>query len=411
MSTRKQIKLGGLLVAALAVGVLLAMGWGHTQAGPSLAGAPDGTLAVDCNTGQAGVQSACTYDPGATFDVDVHIVQANSAGYVGYQAKLSWDGGVVNLLVGASAAEQAIGPACDIPARSPEPPTGSSPQLFGCVAFPAPDPPLTTTGAVIKFEFQCKASPSSTQSPITLIPLPGDPNNGSHFLDSNLSPVEATLNSATITCALPTPTPTNTPPPTSTPCPGVCPTDTPTPTPTAVPPTATATMEGAPTATPMPPLPDGSDVTATAGDETIATGETTDVTIVVTDPDGNPLVNQSCTVAIGSQPGDDAALSLGEAVQVSGDGFIATTTDENGEVTVTLDAGSTAGTIEVVALCGDITAVASVTVGPEGLPVTGATLLDSDGGMNAGLWAVIGVLFAAVATTLTGLAWRRVRAR
>ena len=393
METRKRTRLGGLLVAALAIGFVLAMGWGHAGAGTSLAGQPpDGIISVDCDTSQAGVQNACAFDPGTKFDVDIFIVEANSLGYIGYQANLSWEGAVVNYQATASTADEVLGPACTIPARAPDPPTGDPPLLFGCAAFPAPDPALTTTGAVLRFEFQCKAAPMGSspagldpnQSEIHLISDPGNPQ-GTNFTGPSAQQIEPTLNDAIITCAVQ-------------------------PTPTTAAPTATTPPSDAPTATPMPPLPEGSDVTATAADGTIATGETTDVTIVVTDPDGNPLVNQSCTVAISSQPGDDATLSLGDAVQVSGDGFIDTTTDENGEITVTLGAGSTAGTIEVAALCGDITAVASVTVGPEGLPVTGASLLDSEGGVNAGLWVVIGVLFAAVATTLTGLAWRRGRA-
>src|SRR3989337_102144 len=86
----------GVAVAVAIVVIWLTLAHGEPHVGTSLAGGTNGAMAVDCNTSQAGVQAACQYAPGAAFAVQVNITQAPSVGYSGFQAKLTWDPGVVN---------------------------------------------------------------------------------------------------------------------------------------------------------------------------------------------------------------------------------------------------------------------------------------------------------------------------
>ena len=221
MGTRISLAFLGIAVGLAIVGIWLAFSHGKPHVGTSLAGGTDGAMAVDCNTSQGGVQSACQYNPGANFQVQIHAAQAPPEGYSAFQAKFAWDSGVVNYSGAPDPADEALWPDCTIAARSPDPPTGDPPQLFGCFPFPFPTSPFFKTGAVLEFTFQCKPFPDSlspapgldpNQSLIHLIPRAGDPQAGTHFTDINLAQLDPALSDAVITCGEGvTPTPTATP--------------------------------------------------------------------------------------------------------------------------------------------------------------------------------------------------------
>ena len=120
-----------VLFAAALVGVV--SGFWH-QSGLA-GGSTSGAMAVDCDGDTPAVESECAYTLGSTFVVNIHVVEAPPQGYLGFQAKLQWDQGVVTYLPTADLADEALWADCDIPARSPEPPTGEPPQLYGC--FPS----------------------------------------------------------------------------------------------------------------------------------------------------------------------------------------------------------------------------------------------------------------------------------
>jgi hypothetical protein len=122
-------------------------------------------------------------------------------------------------------------------------------------------------------------------------------------------------------------------------------------------------LEGAAPPTPTPPIlvDDGGSFTATVSDSSPQVGDTVEITVNVTDVDGNPAAGGTCDVAITSQPGGDASL---EAATV--------TTDDSGNATVGLSVGSTPGVIEVTVDCGVLgSEVLEVTVGAAGLPPVG----------------------------------------
>jgi len=219
-------------VVAVGVIVLVLLALGQSQAGTSQAGgATDGAMAVDCDASQGGIQSACTYAPGSSFNIQIHITQPPAGGYNTRQAKVEWTEGVVNYLPTADPGDEALGPNCTIPARVNNWEGLSMPSvLFACVPFPAPDPLLTDTGAFLTFEFQCKGTPvalsppaglESNQALLRLVPRPGDPQQGSHFTDLSNAAIEPgpALTNATVTCGVPTPTPTPTATDTATPTP------------------------------------------------------------------------------------------------------------------------------------------------------------------------------------------------
>ena len=96
-------------------------------------------------------------------------------------------------------------------------------------------------------------------------------------------------------------------------------------------------------------------------------GQDVDVTVTIRDANGNTVAGVFCTFGVVSQPGTDASIDAGPA-----------TTDAGGQVTTTLHAGSTSGTVQVQAHCGAVTLSASVEVAsapPESLPNTGTGAL------------------------------------
>ena len=135
-----------------------------------------------------------------------------------------------------------------------------------------------------------------------------------------------------------------------------------------------------PTPTPTSP-PGGGVVEVNVSDETPDVGDTVDISVTVTDDQGNPVAGAVCTFEITSQPGDDAALEAESA-----------TTNESGVATVGLNVGSTPGAIEVTADCGAFgSEVLEVVVSPLGLPATGA------GGTRQPLGDGIAIALAAAA--------------
>jgi hypothetical protein len=152
-----------------------------------------------------------------------------------------------------------------------------------------------------------------------------------------------------------------------------------------------APEEPTPTATEETPPGEGS-VDVEISDPDVEVGDEVDVTATVVDENGNPVVGEDCTFSIADQPGDDASVEEGPV-----------TTDENGQATATLNAGSTPGTVQVLAECGDFSEVLDVVVAPASLPATGGAASES----GSQVW-LIAILVGAGALALTGgLALRR----
>jgi hypothetical protein len=145
-------------------------------------------------------------------------------------------------------------------------------------------------------------------------------------------------------------------------------------------------------------------VVLAAGDATPDLGEEVTLTAAVLDENAEPLAGVECSFSIASQPGDDASVDAGPF-----------TTDANGNVSTTLDTGSTAGAIVVEASCGELSAQVSVVAGeaeppasqpgaepPASLPDTGSGAASSSAG-----WAIWAIAAAGVVAGLSGLAIAR----
>ena len=151
------------------------------------------------------------------------------------------------------------------------------------------------------------------------------------------------------------------------------------------------------------PPPVGS-VVAGVSDSTPDLGDAVEVTATVLDASGHPLADVECTFRIAEQPGSDASVDGGPF-----------TTDSEGNVSTTLDTGSSDGTIAVEASCGELTALVSVAAGasvpppaaepPASLPDTG-----SGGGGNGVPWHYWLIAAAVVGLGSLAIAWRVARA-
>jgi hypothetical protein len=128
-------------------------------------------------------------------------------------------------------------------------------------------------------------------------------------------------------------------------------------------------------------------VTVIAENMTPAVGTTVPVAATVRDQYGSVVAGVACTFVIVSQPGTSATVAPGPV-----------STDVNGVANTTLSTGTTAGTITVEAICGELTSQVSVVVGEPvavGLPPTGT----GDADMPAGVvWTL-----AMVAATALGI--------
>ncbi len=111
-----------------------------------------GAMAVDCDTGQTGVQSHCSYAPGSIFGVQMHVTKAPTSGYVGFSTRWLWDNPALQYLPAADPASEALWPFCDVAARTA--PVLPNSFFFACAsnALPAGD---STTGAVLQVTFRC----------------------------------------------------------------------------------------------------------------------------------------------------------------------------------------------------------------------------------------------------------------
>ena len=185
--------------------------------GVPTARALDGSVAVDCDASAGGIQSNCAYAIGATFDVQIHVMGAPTAGYYSHQMKLGWGDAQLDYLPTSNPTDENLWNDCTLPLRldnrSGNPPDSS--VLFGC----SPLPPLRTgevgTGAILQFQFRCLQAGNGS---LKLVPRAGDPQNGSHFLDAVLNPIDPAIVNATVDCVTaPTPTPTPLPTATATP--------------------------------------------------------------------------------------------------------------------------------------------------------------------------------------------------
>ena len=152
------------------------------------------------------------------------------------------------------------------------------------------------------------------------------------------------------------------------------------------------------------PSPVGSVVLA-AEDATPGLGVAVDVTATVLGENGLPAEGVACTFRIAQQPGDGASVDPGPV-----------TTDAAGNVSTSLQTGSTAGTIAVEAQCGELSALVSVVAEgaappPASLPDTGIGAKPEDGGGAS--WAFWGLIAAGMGIGLGGLATalRRTRAQ
>jgi hypothetical protein len=104
------------------------------------------------------------------------------------------------------------------------------------------------------------------------------------------------------------------------------------------------------------PQPSGS-VTLTGSSTTVSVGGSTELTLEVVDSAGSPVAGKACTLYISSQPGTDASITQDSA-----------TTDAGGVITGTLYVGTTRGTVEITANCGNLFAGLSVVAGTAAAP-------------------------------------------
>ena len=180
-----------------------------------------GAMEVDCDASAAGVQSDCSYPPGASFQVEVHVTLAPASGYFFFQAKLAWTEGVVNYLPTARASDDVLWPPCGFAARFNNLEAHGVPSvLSGCTPSTTLRVGDTFTGAILTYEFQCKSAPDAVspaaglapnQSVLDLVSSVNEPppkQGGTFFGDVNLQSIYPGLTGATVICAELTPTPT-----------------------------------------------------------------------------------------------------------------------------------------------------------------------------------------------------------
>jgi len=91
--------------------------------------------------------------------------------------------------------------------------------------------------------------------------------------------------------------------------------------------------------------------TLTGSSTTVSVGGSTELTLTVVNSAGNPWAGKSCELYISSQPGTGASVTQGSA-----------TTDAGGVITGILHVGTTLGTVQVTANCGNLFAGLSVVV-------------------------------------------------
>ena len=202
-----------------------------TPLSPPATPSASGAMAVDCDASQSGVQSACSYPPGSSFQVEIHVTQPPADGYFHIQAKLGWTEGMVNYLPTSSPSDEALWPNCTIAARVNNWAAIGVPSVFvACAPLPSLTVGDTFTGAIFTFEFRCKSDPIAlSRSPFSHPPSidPGQfaldlissvnetppSQGGTVFVGAGLQPIAPALTGATIACGEVAPTPTPLSPP------------------------------------------------------------------------------------------------------------------------------------------------------------------------------------------------------
>ncbi|MEX1254398.1 MAG: flexitail domain-containing putative surface protein [Dehalococcoidia bacterium] len=263
------------IVLGLALTALALAAWGYRATSASQGG--NGALAIDCNATAAGVQSDCAYSLGTTFRINVVATKAPADGYFGFQAKVRWADAQLDYEPMAAAAQEALWSQCSFAARFINQPADPS-VLLGCVPIPWPEEGDMSTGALLQFDFTCMQNGHAS---LTLVPLAGDSQLGTHFVDFGAQAFAPALANANVLCGAK---------PTATPCAGGgCPTLTPTTTATPTIPTPTRGPTNTPPATPTPPGPGDLAVTKSDSPDPVVTGQTLTYTITVTNVGGQTL--------------------------------------------------------------------------------------------------------------------------
>ncbi|MEX1252853.1 MAG: hypothetical protein WEE64_00795 [Dehalococcoidia bacterium] len=198
--TTRTAAVGGLLaLAALVVSLGFLLG----NAGSASAQSEGGAMTADCEGATVAIEDDCDFGGSQAFTVAIHVPEAPDGGYWGFQAKLRWNGDVIDYQPSAAPLDEAVWSDCSVPARTDNRASQAevdSSVLYGCVPFPLPEPTgpgIDYTGAVYLFSFVCQAEGSSD---LTLVPREDDVQLGSHFIDANLAPVDPSLTNASVTC-------------------------------------------------------------------------------------------------------------------------------------------------------------------------------------------------------------------
>ena len=152
---------------------------------------------MDCDAASAGIQSSCEYASGASFSIQVHVTEAPSEGYFGFHTKLRWSDEQLDYLPAIEPADSALWHRCDIAVLSDGQSIGEASLAFGCLPLQFLSEGDTTTGAIVEFLFQCQEDGLTN---LTLMPIEGDPQGGTHFLDGFNTPIGPALAEATIRC-------------------------------------------------------------------------------------------------------------------------------------------------------------------------------------------------------------------
>ena len=178
-------------LAGLSALVLVALSLCEFVTGP--AWAANEAMAVDCDASTLAIDTDCSYDPGTIFQIAVHATNAGS-GYAGYQVKLSWADATLNYHPAADPVTENQWPPECLSARIDNQP-GDPSVLYGCAAFPILT--STSTGPLVRFELQCEEAGTTA---LTLVPREGDPQLGTHFVDSLGAAIDPALANAQVTC-------------------------------------------------------------------------------------------------------------------------------------------------------------------------------------------------------------------
>ena len=185
-----------LLLLGVAFGLALALG------GPGTVRAQEGEMAADCEGNSLAVDTECEFGDGQEFTVSIHMTSAPDGGYLLFQTKLRWDGGVLDYLATSDPRQEVVWPSCDVPARSDNT-TGEADALdasvfFACVPFPQQT--TNYVGPLLLFTFVCTGQGTAS---LVLVPAEGDRQGGSRLADENSQPIDPALAGASVTCGGP----------------------------------------------------------------------------------------------------------------------------------------------------------------------------------------------------------------